>query len=266
LLISVKLFATYPQDVIFNAVFDSVTKTLKVTSSGSSSVSGSTVCVVITGSQIKIPVSLQEQTFTLMVVDTTTVSAIENLKNLLKGTTFHLDSAVDAIQSGDWYIKSGTVTVANFPTEFPLPSSQSGLLSRPTVHIDAPIDINNFPGDYPDDTVATLLAAGTTTYEKNPAKLYEGQTIYKSSGTAGKLTSASGITITITDKVTNYSFLYESPTSEYCKIEPSHMGVPTYLNDGKFTNPKVDYPQAITFTISDMVVGSTLTWVIPTVK
>jgi Flp pilus assembly protein TadG len=115
-------------------------------------------------------------------------------------------------------------------------------------------------------SIQNTLNAGTTTYEKNPAKLYEGQTVYKSSGTAGLLTSATGTTITITDKVKAFYFMYESPSSEYCKIESSYMGVPIYLNDGKYTNIPIDYPQAVTFTISNMVVGSTLTWVVPTLK
>jgi hypothetical protein len=114
--------------------------------------------------------------------------------------------------------------------------------------------------------IQNTLNAGTTTYEKNPAKLYEGQTVYESSGTAGHITSATGITITILDKVTDFYFLYESPSSELCKIEPSIFGVPITLGDGKFCNVPVKYPVATTFTVSDMVVGSSLTWIIPTCK
>jgi hypothetical protein len=110
------------------------------------------------------------------------------------------------------------------------------------------------------------LNAGTTIFNSNPQMLYSGQTIYKSSGTAGLLTSATGVTITVADKVKAFYFLYESPSGEYCKIEPSTWGVPIRLSDGKYSNILVDYPEAITFTISDMVVGSTLTWVVPVVK
>jgi len=152
--------------------------------------------------------------------------------------------------------------------------AQQELLQKPTVYItQSQIDSLNNEVHASSNAITEKLTgiqntlnAGTTTYEKNPAKLYEGQTVYKSSGTAGHITSVTGVTITISDKVTDFYFLYESPSAELCKIEPSTWGVPISLGDGKFCNVIVRYPEAITFTVSNMVVGSSLTWVVPTAK
>jgi hypothetical protein len=252
--LGINLYAIYPMDEVISDVYNPTSHAL--TTTGSSSVSGSTI--VVSNFPANYDMSTAQQ-------------------NLLARPTVHLDTPIS--------VEGSTIIVGNFPTEYPLSSAQETLLSRPTVHIDSPVsiaeasllqrptvhmdspvDVNNFPGDYPDSTVADFLAAGTTTYEKNPAKLYEGQIVYKSSGTSGLITGVTSFTVTVADKVRSFSFLYESPTGEYSKIEPSYTGTPISLNDGKYINTIIDYPQAITFSVTNMVVGSTMTWNVPTIK
>jgi len=196
---------------------------------------------------------------------------------LQKPTTYLTVSQVELLQRptvhndiSDFPLPDGQMTLLQKPTSY-LTESQVTLLQRPTAHID------NFPTDYPDSTAQsslstietnTSLCARPTVHMDSPLILYSGQTVLISSGTAGKLTGVTSATITVSDKVSGYSFLYKNngDTSTYSQVKLPLIGDPIYLSHGDSVADKIEYPVAVTFQLSELAVTSTMQYVIRTIK
>jgi hypothetical protein len=132
----------------------------------------------------------------------------------------------------------------------------------------------NFPSDYPDSTAQSSLSSIDTTTGKMYMALGSSIPVVNlpysnmnSSGTAGLITGATSATITVTEKVYNYSFLYKSSdTTHAINIKNSINRNGVYLFNYDENERAVPVPVAITFTLSDLLIGDTVQYDIGTLQ
>jgi hypothetical protein len=134
--------------------------------------------------------------------------------------------------------------------------------------------IVNFPSDYPDSSAQSSLSSMDTAIGKLYAAIGSSIPVVNlpyanmnSSGTAGIITGATSGTITITEKVYNYSFLYKSSdTTHAINIKNSINRNGVYLFNYDENERAVPVPVAITFTLSDLLIGDTVQYDIGTLQ
>jgi len=110
-----------------------------------------------------------------------------------------------------------------------------------------------------DRQLNTVISSGVITDSRYVGKV--------SSGTAGKITAVTGATITIAGNVTHWSFKCKNEINgNYMRIDNTMIGYQCELADGDTDNETVDIPQPITFTLSNLDVGTTIQYQIMKVK
>lgn len=187
----------YTIDQVVNKVLDKGISSLKVTiTSGTVTISVSTVNVKIVDSGIQIPVDIQNQTKTILVLDTTTVT---NLQTLFKQGQLIGNVSFYAIPFGVYDVSGSTIVIQQ------------------------PVDVTGSVNNYTQNIT-------TTTDSRYANKI--------STWTAGRITSATSQTISITDFDTNcFTFYADGGTGEV----DSNFGSGLYLPDGiGQTSPKFD--------------------------
>jgi hypothetical protein len=111
------------------------------------------------------------------------------------------------------------------------------------------------------------VAPSTSTIITSPVPIYDTQTTFISSGTSGKITSATSFTITPVDKVAGWSFLYKNngDTSSYATIQPSAWGSNINITDSESDAEELIYPKTCNFT-GTLPASATMTYTIQTVE
>lgn len=128
--------------------------------------------------------------------------------------------------------------------------SQIGLLQRTTVHLDAPITISDV------DVTGSTVSVNDTRYINKT-----------SSGTSGLITSATSATITVTDNVDSWSFIYkDSLQGRFINIQPSIYGTNVPLEGGDVYDKVLSIPAAVTFSVTGLIISTTLQYEITTIK
>ena len=89
-----------------------------------------------------------------------------------------------------------------------------------------------------------------------------------SSGTNNKATGVTSLTITVSEKVVGYSFLYKDTANpnSYCKITNNRMGGADYLADGDNVCSDLKIAETVTFYVSDMTTSATIQYHIDTIE
>jgi hypothetical protein len=141
-------------------------------------------------------------------------------------------------------VDSGTIAISN---------------QNPNVFVTSgTITINNLNPSYKD----VVISSGNVT---NDDIRYSGKI---SSGTAGIITGTTSATITISDKVCNYSFIMKNAANigEYINILNSITVGADYLADGDYISVDIVVPAAITFNLNSLPVSCTIQYHINTIK
>jgi hypothetical protein len=134
--------------------------------------------------------------------------------------------------------------------------------------------VKNFPSDYPDSTAQSSLGTIDTNTSNTYNQLKTSVTVsdkrysnVNSSGTAGIITAATSGTITIAGKVTSYSFLYKSSVgTNMIRIKNAINGDGICLFNLDETDRNIDIPVALTFSLSNLLVGDTVQYDIGTLQ
>lgn len=128
--------------------------------------------------------------------------------------------------------------------------------------------VDNFPLDYPDSTAQSSLSSIDTNtsnaYEQLKTSVTtsdERWTNRVSTGTNGIITAATSATITIANPVRGYNFTFinASDSSVVATVTPSLTGTAMSFFDGFYKNIIVEKPEAITFEVS-LPITSTMTY------
>jgi len=128
--------------------------------------------------------------------------------------------------------------------------------------------------DFPDSTAQGSLSSIDTAIEKIVQVIGSSLPVVNlpymnmnSSGTAGIITGATSGTITIAEKVYNYCFLYKSSdTTHAVNIKNSINRNGIYLFNYDENERAVPIPVALTFTITDLLLGDTVQYDIGTLQ
>ena len=134
--------------------------------------------------------------------------------------------------------------------------------------------IKNFPTDYPDGTAQSSLGNIDTNTSNTYNQLKTSVTVsdkrysnVNSSGTAGIITAATSGTITIAEKVVSYSFLYKSADgTNMIRIKNAINGDGVCLFNLDENQRDVTIPVALTFSLSNLLVGDTVQYDIGTIN
>lgn len=112
------------------------------------------------------------------------------------------------------------------------------------------------------DSMSRVVIGSGTVF--NTPAVYENKV---STGIGGILTGVTSASISASDNVTGWSFVYRNlvNTESIATISDSLTGDIIYLFDGHYENYEVDIPQGVDFTIT-MPVESTMTYRVKTIK
>lgn len=233
-------------DVIMQEVYTGNASTPPATGTLSTKVVGSTINV--TGIT----------TYKNVVVDSGTIAISNQNPNV-----FITSGSVSVNnQNPNVFVTSGAISVDNLNPSYKNVVIDSGTITvntEPNIWVTSGnIIVDNLNPSYKD----IVVSSGNII---NDDIRYSGKI---SSGTAGIITGATSATITISDKVCNYSFIMKNSADigQFVNITNSIMEGADYLADGDYINNDIVIPAAITFQLNSLPASCTIQYHINTIK